>query len=408
MLESLGDLGRRVRRRGYDRRVSLPSELPEQPQLRAAAAALERARMVGTVLDHKWRTIFVSTEQVAVFPEADLSTWLGVSQIVQTLEHRLPIVVPLETRLRWWEALGPAIRHDVTPEDPDFEAVFGPMAEAARDLEPRTPDWAVVVERELSDDEARRLVWHGHLTDIYLRVVAPDAAHVGTLHFFRPTLGDVVAAGLSRGHAPMYERMLELRDPARRRAAILFADLEASGELSRRLSSRTYFALIRSLTDLVDAAVIANGGLIGKHAGDGASALFVVDGAEAESDAARGAIDAARRIRDGAAGLLDDGAEVRVNVGLHWGATLTVGQVSSYGRLEVTALGDEMNEAARIEAVATNGRILASKDLLERLVPEDADALALDLDHIHFTPVRSLGADAKARRDAGTIAVAEI
>ena len=82
MLESLGDLGRRVRRRGYDRRVSLPSELPEQPQLRAAAAALERARMVGTVLDHKWRTIFVSTEQVAVFPEADLSTWLGVSQIV--------------------------------------------------------------------------------------------------------------------------------------------------------------------------------------------------------------------------------------------------------------------------------------------------------------------------------------
>ena len=34
-------------------------------------------------------------------------------------------------------------------------------------------------------------------------------------------------------------------------------------------SSRAYFALIRSLTDLVDAAVIANGGLIGKHAGDG-------------------------------------------------------------------------------------------------------------------------------------------
>ncbi len=58
--------------------------------------------------------------------------------------------------------------------------------------------------------------------------------------------------------------------------------------------------------------MIANGGLIGKHAGDGASALFVVDGVDAESAAARGAIDAARCIRDGAAGLLGDGTDVLV------------------------------------------------------------------------------------------------
>jgi class 3 adenylate cyclase len=67
-----------------------------------------------------------------------------------------------------------------------------------------------------------------------------------------------------------------------------------------------------------------------------------------------------------------------------------------------------MNEAARIEAVATNGRILASKDLLERLVPEDAKALQLELARMHFTAIRSLGADVKALRDAGAIAVAEI
>jgi class 3 adenylate cyclase len=314
----------------------------------------------------------------------------------------------VEARLRYWNALGPAMRYDVPPEDPEFEAVFGPMADAARDLAPRTPDWAMVIERELRDEEARSLGWHGRVTDLYLRVVAPMGQHVGTLHFIRSTLGDVVSARLSRGHAPMYERMLELRDPARRQAAILFADLEGSAELSRRLSSRAYFALIRSLTDLVDAAVVASGGLIGKHARDGASALFVVDGAEAESAAARGAIDAARRIREGASSLLTDASDVLVNVGLHWGATLTIGQVSSYGRLEVTALGDEMNEAARIEAAATNGRILASKDLLERLAPEDADALELDLAQMHFKAVSSLGADAKVLRDAGQVAVAEI
>ena len=47
--------------------------------------------------------------------------------------------------------------------------------------------------------------------------------------------------------------------------------------------------------------------------------------------------------------------DVKVNVGLHWGATLMVGQVATRGRLEVTALGDQMNEAARIEAAAKGG-----------------------------------------------------
>lgn len=365
--------------------------------------------MIGSVLDHKWRTVFVSSEQIEVFPpDVDLSAWLGTSQIVQVLEHRLPIAVPVESRLRWWETLGPVIRHDVPPDDPDFQAVFGPMAEAARELEPRTPDWATVIERELHPDEARRLAWHGSVADLYLRVTAPDGEHIGTLHFMRPRLGDVVSARLSRGHAPMYQRMLELREPTRHPAAILFADLEASGELSRRLSSRAYFELIRTLTDLIDAEVIAHGGLIGKHAGDGASALFVVDHGQSESEVARGSIEAARGIREGAGDLLGGGPEVLVNVGLHWGATLTIGQVSSHGRLEVTALGDEMNEAARIEALARSGQTLASKALIERLSSEDADSLGLDPAHMHFTVLGSMSADFKTVRDAGTIAVAQI
>jgi class 3 adenylate cyclase len=42
-----------------------------------------------------------------------------------------------------------------------------------------------------------------------------------------------------------------------------------------------------------------------------------------------------------------------MHFGLHWGATLYVGQIATSGRTEVTALGDEVNEAARIEACAT-------------------------------------------------------
>ena len=364
--------------------------------------------MLGQVLDHKWRTVFLSSEQVEVFQHDDLSGFLNTSQIVQVLDDRIPLNVPFESRLHWWETLGPQIRHDVPPSDPDFEAVFGPMSQAAREIEPRTPGWMTVIEREVGDDQMRRWAWHGSNVDTYFRVTTPEGKHVGTLHTTRPHLGDALSARLSRGHAPMYERMLSMREPARRSAAILFADLEASGALSRGLSSRAYFELIRGLTDLVDAAVVSHGGLIGKHAGDGASALFVADGGQSESEVACGSIRAARQIRDGASDLLEGGPDVVVNVGLHWGATLTVGQVSSLGRLEVTALGDEMNEAARIEAVAKAGQTLASKTLVERLTADDAASLGLDPSRMQYTSISSLSTDSKALRDAGIIAVASV
>ncbi len=51
----------------------------------------------------------------------------------------------------------------------------------------------------------------------------------------------------------------------------------------------------------------------------------------------------------------------------------------------MTALGDEVNEAARIEACASGGRMLASKNLIERLDPHDAAALDIDPDHLTYT-----------------------
>jgi class 3 adenylate cyclase len=118
---------------------------------------------------------------------------------------------------------------------------------------------------------------------------------------------------------------------------------------------------------------------------------------------------AARAIRDGAAALGPDDVQVRVNVGIHWGATLMVGQVATGGRLEVTALGDEMNEAARIESAAKGGIALASKHLLERLGDEEAKELGLDLDQMTYSMVSALGASSdKAIRDAGSISVTPI
>jgi class 3 adenylate cyclase len=101
--------------------------------------------------------------------------------------------------------------------------------------------------------------------------------------------------------------------------------------------------------------------------------------------------------------------DVVLRFGLHWGANLFVGQITTSGRTEVTALGDQVNETARIEACASGGRALASKDLIERLAPDDAAALDLDPDRITYTALSELStATEKARRDAPAIAVCEV
>jgi class 3 adenylate cyclase len=75
----------------------------------------------------------------------------------------------------------------------------------------------------------------------------------------------------------------------------------------------------------------------------------------------------------------------------------------------LAALGDEANEGARIEACATGGRTLASKRLVERLAPDAAHALGVELDRITYTQLGELvTASDKARRDAPSIAGCEL
>jgi class 3 adenylate cyclase len=223
---------------------------------------------------------------------------------------------------------------------------------------------------------------------------------------------------LVRGDRQMHERMVSLVAPAPRSAAILFVDIESSGTLSRQLSSATYFRLISALRAGFEVIIGRAGGVAGKHAGDGATALFLSEQLGSESAAARAAIEAARgfgRIVDRTIDeIVSDSFPIHrtdcpLKVGLHWGGTLYIGQISTQGRLEITALGDEMNEAARIEQSAPGGHILASKALIERLRPDDSAALGLDADRIRYSLLGNLdNVPAKAVRDAGSIAVAAL
>ncbi|MEA2235262.1 MAG: adenylate cyclase [Solirubrobacteraceae bacterium] len=236
----------------------------------------------------------------------------------------------------------------------------------------------------------------------------------GTVIQTIPTAGMTMLGTLATaGDAGHFARMQSVAKAGRRPAAILFADLEASSPLARRLSTASYFALGRRLTRAADQCVVDAGGLVGRHVGDGVVAFFLAMNAGSESAAARACISAARALRTAVADVAARSdlqpEEIVLRFGLHWGSTLYVGQIATSGRSEVTALGDEVNEAARIEACATGGRALASKDLIERLEDDDAAALDLHPDRITYTALGDLStATEKARRDAPAIAVCDV
>ena len=217
--------------------------------------------------------------------------------------------------------------------------------------------------------------------------------------------GDGDARGDHLGGDPRhFERMQHVAKAGAAPAAILFADLEASSPLARRLSTASYFALGRRLVRAADQCVIDAGGLVGRHAATASSRSSSPrppvrsrpPRAAASRRPARSASAIGRGRRQQRAGAGGRRAAFRPALGLE--ALRRADR--DRGRAEVTALGDEVNEAARIEACATGGRALASKDLMERLEPDDAAALDLDPDRITYTALADL--DARPRRPAAT------
>jgi class 3 adenylate cyclase len=363
------------------------------------------------LLDCKYRIVWVSPELRGFLGVVDEAP-LGIGRHIATmgLEPAWRDAVTPESRLRLAreialpylraEALPPDVRESLPAEVLDLFAGDEPVAlPAVRTgsidyVQPGLPPYPVDFVATSLRDEQGQLI--GTMVLMYLEL--------------RPSL----VALLGRGDTAMYERMARLIHPERRATAILFADLQASGELSRTLSTAAYFGLISELTASFDALVAEHGGIVGKHAGDGWTAFVLAQDVGGPSAAVAGCIEIAQRLRAYAADRanslnLPTGLGLQVNSGVHWGPGVYLGQLVPGGRLEVTALGDEVNECARIQQCARGGVLFASKQVLELLDSADAQRLGVDPTHLTYAPLASMDtATEKTRRDAGTVAVAPI
>ncbi len=155
-----------------------------------------------------------------------------------------------------------------------------------------------------------------------------------------------------------------------REIAIMFTDLRGFTRLSEsRLPYDTVFVLNRYFQPM-GVAIEGAGGLIDKFIGDGIMALFGIEGPP--SAGARASLSAARRMAEALEALNRDlRAELpeplRMGVGLHFGRAI-VGEMG-YGRaVSLTAIGDTVNVASRLEALTKGlgAQLVVSAALLRR------------------------------------------
>jgi adenylate cyclase len=154
----------------------------------------------------------------------------------------------------------------------------------------------------------------------------------------------------------------------RREVTILFADVVSFTRFAEEAPPERVTAFLNELFTVLTEVVFRHGGTVDKFLGDSVMAIF---GAPADQDdhavrAVMAAEDMHRFVSASAPAWREAyGIDVQLAVGINSGDAV-VGNLGSETRMEYTAIGDVVNVAARLEAVARPGQTLLTDAVLQR------------------------------------------
>jgi class 3 adenylate cyclase len=380
------------------------------PRLAEWADHIERLQWSAAILDADWNLRWVSRELkgfVGTEDESELGYGLHIAEAL--LSDAWLRTVAADSQIEVFLDLAPYLAGDFRRRGRDVAEVLPePFLALLDQVEPAEAPAVFSTSFLYVDPRGDIDLPPYRVNALCIRMHDHDDGVVGWLCLFFMGVRPNLLTLLARGDEHMYEQMARLVEPGPQQAAVLFCDLHRSGALARQLSTPAYFKLVRDLWTGIDAIVAQERGIVGKHAGDGASAFFLASDLGSPPAAAAASLRAARRIHETSHQVFGEAIHdaCQMKIGLHWGANLYMGQLVPGGRLDVTALGDQVNETARIQECADPHQTLASKQLLERLTPEDAAALGLDLEKLRYRPLSEVAtASDKAAEDAGGIPV---
>jgi class 3 adenylate cyclase len=153
----------------------------------------------------------------------------------------------------------------------------------------------------------------------------------------------------------------------RREITVVFADVVGFTPLTTRLAPEQTVALLNELFTILTEIVFRHGGTVDKFIGDSVMAIFGAPSAydDHAERALRTAEDMLRFLETGNAAWEERyGVRIQLAIGVNTGSAV-VGNIGSESRIEYTAIGDTVNIAARLEAIARPQQILitqATKD----------------------------------------------
>jgi class 3 adenylate cyclase/tetratricopeptide (TPR) repeat protein len=175
----------------------------------------------------------------------------------------------------------------------------------------------------------------------------------------RADLGDAV---VESALGPMRQRLAELSTShrsRRRHVTVMFADLTGFTTLSEKLDPEWVAELVERVWGELGTVIVAHGGRVVQHSGDGAMALWGDE--RTNEDDAEQAVRAGLAMLDALANLESDRFRkgmLRMRVGINTGL-VQVGRVGVTDEFTVT--GDTVNVAARLESSAEPGTVLISR-----------------------------------------------
>jgi adenylate cyclase len=159
--------------------------------------------------------------------------------------------------------------------------------------------------------------------------------------------------------------------------AVLFADVRGSTALGERLGATQYAALLNRFYHATAEVLVREEGWIDKFVGDEIMGLYVP---AMGVDYRERAVQHGLRLLE-AVGYGSEGEPwLPVGVGVHAGPAF-VGKIGSAGATQVTALGDTVNTAARLQGAAAPGECVVSEELYSTVAARypDVERRSLDL-----------------------------
>ena len=148
----------------------------------------------------------------------------------------------------------------------------------------------------------------------------------------------------------------------RRPITVLFADIAGSTALAERMDPEDWTAIVSQAFSRMNATIERYDGTVARLMGDGVLAFFGAPVAHEDDPlrAVRCGLDMARAVDELSAELsAKEPIDLRVRVGINTGPVV-VGIVGTQSANEYTAMGDAVNVAARMQALARPGTVLVS------------------------------------------------